>query len=238
MGKSRQEAKRLAGRSTWAKLRRFAMSENKTTDTNEPELTPEGGSPEPVEATEGSDSNSGSQAGGADRDTGLLKQLEAATAQAADYKDRLLRQAAELENFRKRSLREKDELRRFATSALIEDLIPALDNLKLGLNSARQHHPEAKAVLDGIDMVVTQLRGILRQHGVEEIEPAAGEAFNPNLHEAAAQIASVDLPEGSIINVQRTGYRLHERLLRPATVIVSKGSETVAGDETNVEEQA
>jgi molecular chaperone GrpE len=230
MGNLIDGVKKLAGTGSWSTLRRFVMNDNKTNEqprqeTGEP-LTEERNAPTPEAGEQPSTSAEHGEQKESAEDTGaLLQQLEAVTAQVDDYKDRLLRQAAELENFRKRSLREKEELRKFATSGMIEDFIPALDNLKLGLSSARQHHPEAKAVLDGIEMVVTQLRGILTQHGVQEIEPARGESFNPNLHEAAAHLPDEAIVEGAILSVQRTGYRLHDRLLRAATVVVSQGPE-------------
>jgi molecular chaperone GrpE len=154
----------------------------------------------------------------------LLKQLDEVTGQLEDYKNRYLRSVADFENFRKRSLRDKEEARNYATSALIEDIIPALDNMGLGLKSAKDHHPEAKGVIDGIDMVFTQLKGILAQHGVEEVSPAVGDVFDPNVHEGVAHVPSEDVDEGAVMALQRVGYRLRERLIRPAAVVVSAGA--------------
>ncbi|MBN2068319.1 MAG: nucleotide exchange factor GrpE [Opitutales bacterium] len=154
----------------------------------------------------------------------LLQKLDEVTGQMQEYKDRYVRLVADFENFRKRSLREKDEVRSYATSGLIEDILPALDNMMLGLQSAKEHHPEAKGVIDGIDMVFTQLKGILGQHGVKDVNPEVGGAFDPNLHEAVAHVPSPDVEEGKVLAVQRIGYRLNERLIRPAAVVVSSGA--------------
>jgi molecular chaperone GrpE len=156
-------------------------------------------------------------------DTGtLLAQLDAALADAAKYKDQCLRSMADLDNFRRRAARDKEDTRRAAAAALLEDLLPALDNLRLGLQSAMQAHPEAKAVIDGIKLVADQLRGVLAQHGLKEIEPL-GEAFDAKFHEAVAQQPSERVPEGHVLQVLRPGYLLNDRLLRAASVILSSG---------------
>jgi molecular chaperone GrpE len=158
-------------------------------------------------------------------DTGtLLAQLDAALADAAKYKDQVLRSMADLDNFRRRAARDKEDTRRSAAAALIEDLIPAVDNLRLGLQAAMQAHPEAKAVIDGIKLIADQLRGVLRQHGLKEVEPL-GEPFDAKFHEAVAQQASASVPEGQVLQVLRPGYLLNDRLLRAASVVLSSGPE-------------
>ena len=150
-----------------------------------------------------------------------LSELEQAQAEAAEMKSRYLRSVADLENYRKRMAREKSEILRSAAGGVIECLLPVLDNLKLGLQAAAQH-PEAKDVTEGFKMVDEQLRRTLAEQGAEELVPD-GEPFDPNLHECIAQQPSDTVPEDHVISTTRSGYRLNERLLRAANVIVSNG---------------
>ncbi len=155
----------------------------------------------------------------------LMKKLDETTAQAKDLREKHLRAVADLDNFRRRVAKEKDEIRRYAIEGLVESLLPTLDNLTLGLKSAHEHHPEAKGVIDGIDMVANQLMLTLRDHGVEQMEPKPGDTFDPDHHECMSHEPHDKMEEGKIISVTRTGYRLKDRLLRPASVIVSSGKE-------------
>jgi len=152
----------------------------------------------------------------------LQGQLEAALLETAKYKDQCLRSMADLDNFRRRAARDMEETRRTASAALLEDLLPALDNLRLGLQSAMQAHPEAKAVIDGIKLIADQLRSILTQHGLKEIDPL-GQAFDAKFHEAVAEQPSDKIAEGHVLQVLRPGYVLNDRLLRAASVVVSAG---------------
>src|SRR5580658_10370308 len=111
------------------------------------------------------------------------EQLAAAKKEAAENHDRYLRAVADLENFRRRSVREKEELRLFAASRLLEDLLPALDNLALGLASASQPKADLKSLANGVELVQQQLKSALQAHGLKEINPV-GEAFDPHQHEA------------------------------------------------------
>lgn len=138
--------------------------------------------------------------------------------------ERYLRAVADLENFRKRTAREKDELRQFAASGVIEDLIPVLDNLSLGLAAAKQQ-ADGQSVVQGVSMVLEQFKGALARHGLKEINPA-GAVFDPNQHECIAHQPSADVKEENVMQVVRPGYSLNGRLLRPASVIVSSGPAT------------
>jgi molecular chaperone GrpE len=152
--------------------------------------------------------------------------LEQSHKEKEDLYQKVLRAAADFENFRKRTLREKDELRKFAVSGVIEDLLPALDNLELGLASA-DNHPEAKAVADGFRMVAQQMTAILQGNGLECLNPE-GEEFDPNFHESVGFQTSDEVENHKVIQVIRKGYTLNGRILRAATVIVSSGP---AGEE-------
>jgi len=153
----------------------------------------------------------------------LEEQLAAAKAEAASHYDRYVRAIADHENFRKRVAREKDELRQYAASRVLEDLLPALDNLGLGLSAADQPNATVKSLKEGVAMVQTQLKSTLEQHGLKEINPV-GQTFNAHQHEALAQQPSAEVAEGIVLNVIRVGYSLNGRLLRPASVVVSSGA--------------
>ncbi|NDV62192.1 nucleotide exchange factor GrpE [Puniceicoccales bacterium CK1056] len=167
--------------------------------------------------------------------SGLLKKLDEATAEISEQKERYLRTVADLENYRKRAVREKDEARRQANCGLMEDLLPILDNFRLGLKSAESH--EGGAVFaEGFRMILGQMESTLRQNGLEEINPEKG-PFDPNFHEAVAHVPHDEVADGEIIEVHRIGYKLHERLLRPASVLISSGPAEVAAETSEAEEK-
>jgi molecular chaperone GrpE len=147
---------------------------------------------------------------------------DAAAAEAAKYKDLYLRSQADFDNFRKRAGREKEDAIRYSNSALLERLLPILDNFELGLDAAKQS-ADASGIIQGMSMVQKQLGDFLQEHGVEVLN-TEGHAFDPNFHEAVGQEVSTDVAEGIVLRQLRRGFKLRDRLLRPATVIVSKGS--------------
>lgn len=137
------------------------------------------------------------------------------------FRDLALRSQADFENFRKRAAREKEDAVKYANAAFLERLIPIFDNFELGLAAARTG-AENSPILAGMDMVAKQLNDFLLSSGVEPVN-GEGQSFDPNVHEAVAQEESADVPEGIIVRQLRKGYKLRDRLLRPATVVVSKG---------------
>ena len=143
-------------------------------------------------------------------------------AEMEKWKDLALRSAAELDNYRKRVARDMQDARGYANADLLRTLIPILDTFEMGLEAARAES-ETSIVFQGLNMVRGMFQNFLREQGVEEIN-AQGLPFDPNLHEALSQEASADVPEGSVIRIMRRGYRLKERLLRPAAVVVSSGA--------------
>jgi molecular chaperone GrpE len=152
----------------------------------------------------------------------LEQQLATAKQEAATNFDRYTRAVADMENFRKRTIREKDELRQFAASGLMEDVIPILDNLGLGLAAARQQ-TDGKSIIDGVSLVMEQLKNTLGRHGLKEINPA-GQKFDPHFHECISHLPSAEVAEAHVMQVVRLGYSLNSRLLRPASVVVSSGA--------------
>jgi molecular chaperone GrpE len=146
-----------------------------------------------------------------------LDPWEELEAEAAKWKEISLRTAAEMENLRKRTTREREDAIRYANQRLLEELIPVIDNFEMGMQAASQ---DTKSMIYiGMDMVRRQLSEFLASQGVEEI-PTSGQ-FDPNLHDAVAQEECAE-GEGRILKVTRRGFRLRDRLLRPASVVVSK----------------
>lgn len=151
-------------------------------------------------------------------------QLEA---EAAKWKELALRTAAEMDNLRKRTAREREEAVRYANQRLLEDLLPVIDNFEMGMQAAAQD--TSSMIYIGMDMVRRQLHEFLSAQGAEEI--TAQGAFDPNLHDAVAQEECAAGEEGRILRVTRKGYKLRDRLLRPAGVVVSKLPAAAEGGE-------
>jgi len=141
--------------------------------------------------------------------------------EVARLKDTVLRTHADQQNQQRRHQREREELRKFATAGLLEDLLPALDSLNLGLESAAQQS-DGRAVAEGFRLAVGQLRSILSAQGLVEVNPV-GQPFDPARHEAVGSEPSADVAEGTVLRVARSGWLLHDRVLRPAAVFVSAG---------------
>ncbi len=142
------------------------------------------------------------------------------------WKELAVRTAADLDNFRKRSAREREESLRYANQALLEDLLPVLDNFEMGMQAAAQE--QGSMIYVGMDMVRRQFNDFLANQGVKEV-PVDG-PFDPNLHEAVSQEVRPGVPEGSILRVVRRGFTLRDRLLRPASVVVAKSGEATEGE--------
>jgi molecular chaperone GrpE len=152
-----------------------------------------------------------------------LKELRALAAKASETWERLLRTSADFDNFKKRAAREKQEAIRFANEALIEKLVPVLDNFDMAMAAAQNGSADAgQSLQTGVAMIYNQLRNALAEAGLEEVS-AAGQTFDPNWHEAVSQQQTTEAPEGQVLQQLRKGYKLRDRLLRPATVIVAKG---------------
>lgn len=143
-------------------------------------------------------------------------------AELEEANQRVLRSHAELENYRRRMRREIDEGQRFASQSLLTDLLPVLDNIRRGIESAENTDPDS-ALLEGVRMVEQQLEDVLVKNNCPRI-PAEGQEFDPALHEAIAQLPSEEVPSGKVLQVALQGYRLHDRVIRPAQVVVSSGS--------------
>jgi molecular chaperone GrpE len=147
-------------------------------------------------------------------------ELEEARRKAAEYLNDLRRLAADFDNYRKRVARESEAHATLTTESMVTELVPVLDNLERALD-ASEHHEEAK-VAEGVQLVRQQLAGLLARRGLEEVPCEPGDAFDPHVHEALSHQPS-DLPEGTIAEVWQRGYRLGDRIVRAARVVVSSG---------------
>lgn len=151
-----------------------------------------------------------------------LQDLQKRAAKADEHWDRLLRISADFDNFKKRATREKQEAIKYANESLLEKLIPVLDNFEMALTAAKAAPAGdgSQSVVAGVTMIQQQLKTALSDFGLEEID-ATGQVFDPNFHEAVSQMPSAEVPEGHVLQQIRKGYKLKERLLRPATVVVA-----------------
>jgi len=162
------------------------------------------------------------QAAGAALSAEEAQSLKAEAEKAKHYYDQWVRTTADLENYKKRAARERTDAIRFANEALIEKLIPVLDNFDSALAAtSAANDASTQSLQTGINMIYQQLKNALSEAGLEEID-ASNKPFDPNWHEALSQQPSADVPEGHVLQQLRKGYKLKERLLRAAGVVVAK----------------
>jgi len=141
----------------------------------------------------------------------------------AQQEERWIRLQADFDNHRKRSLREKQEALSYGHENVVKDLLVVVDNLDRAIEHASASSgADFEGMLQGVELVRRELLAVLARHGVSAIE-VEGEAFDPNIHEALAQLEDEEVPAGRVARVLQKGYRLRDRLLRPARVMVSKG---------------
>ena len=165
-----------------------------------------------------SDSPAGDAEAGVDERASLERAL-------GEEQDRRLRLQADFENFRKRSDREKVEARNFGPQNLVKDLLSVVDNLERAIAHARESEGEdLQGLLQGVELVERELRGVLGKHHVSEIE-SQGKLFDPAVHEAMAQLVVEGEEPNTIVEILQKGYQLHDRLVRPARVVVTKAAE-------------
>lgn len=151
----------------------------------------------------------------------LTRKLQAKEQEAAEHYDARLRLQAEFDNFKKRKEKEIADFRKYATSSLLEDILPVMDDFERAIAAAEQTH-KLEDFLRGIEMIFTKFLDTLQKKGVKEIEAAPGQPFNPVMHEAVTQIETNDIAEGAIAAVFNKGYYLHDRVLRAPKVAVAK----------------
>lgn len=146
----------------------------------------------------------------------------------AALREQYLRKLADFENYRKRQEREMVDFRRHANADLVRDLLSVVDNLERAVEAAGD---PGDAVRDGVELVLRQMKDLLARHGVQEVDPE-GDPFEPALHEAIQRQESAEVEQNTVVQVLQKGYLLHERLLRPAMVVVAVPADD--GDEPRV----
>lgn len=174
---------------------------------------------EVMEAEENPAADTGEEPG-ADEDDGLQQELEVAQRQARENEDKMLRTQAEMENLRKRTARDVENAHKFALEKFVNELLPVLDSLELGLDAANSAG-DTDSLREGMELTLKKFRDVLEKFGVTVIDPR-GEKFNPERHEAMSMQELEGAKSNTVVSVMQKGYELNGRLVRPAMVIVAK----------------
>lgn len=151
----------------------------------------------------------------------LEQELAEAQNEAKENYDRCLRISAEFENYKKRSRREMDDFRKFANESIFRELLGVVDNLKRAIDSAEGHKKSTKAIIEGLSLTLDEIKRIFEKFYVRPVE-ALGKPFDPAFHQAISQQETDEQPENTVLEELQEGYMIHDRLLRPAMVIVAK----------------
>lgn len=151
----------------------------------------------------------------------LTAQLADAEARAAAARDTQLRVAADMENTRRRLERDAASTLKYASERLLGDLLAIADSLELGLKAAEAPEAQVKALAEGMQLTHRQIMAFFEKNGVKQLDPK-GEPFNPDAHQAMSMIESTEVAPNHVLMVMQKGYKLHDRLLRPAMVMVAK----------------
>jgi molecular chaperone GrpE len=165
-------------------------------------------------------------------EVGILK------GQVADLTDRLLRAHAEMDNMRKRSEREREETAKYAITRFAGEIVAVADTFERAAaavpQEAAERDPALRSFLDGVTIAEREFLNVLERHGVKRLDPK-GEMFSPHLHQAMMEVENADVPAGTILQVFQPGYRIEDRVLRPAMVVVAKGGQkpTKAADDAS-----
>jgi molecular chaperone GrpE len=162
------------------------------------------------------------------------ERVAALAREAADYKDRLLRSLAEMENLRKRTERQVADARDYGIAGFARDILAVADNMERALGALDADLREkadagTKALLDGVELTERELLKVLEKHGVKKFDPL-GEKFDPNLHQAMYQVPDQSRPAGTVAQVVQPGYMIGDRMLRPALVGVAVGGPKAAAE--------
>lgn len=177
------------------------------------------------EQLEDSQDESSNQSGGQTAESNSVVELqakvEAARQEAQLNYDRFLRVSAEFDNYKKRSARETQDFRKYANESLLKELLPVVDTLELAIKSAREESKGQESIVNGIDLTLKEILRVLNKFGVQPIE-ALNQPFDPVFHQAVVGQESDTHPKNTVIQELQKGYTLHDRLLRPAMVVVAK----------------
>jgi molecular chaperone GrpE len=154
----------------------------------------------------------------------MEEKVESLKKEATANHDRLLRVAAEFENYKKRNAREMNDFRKFANESFVKAMLPVVDSLDLAIASASNDQQTNSSVVEGVSMTLKEIYKIFEQFGVRPIE-SIGKTFDPVFHQAMMQEETEAYPENTVSRELQKGYMIHDRLLRPAMVVVSKKKE-------------
>jgi molecular chaperone GrpE len=201
----------------------LVLKENKNKADGKEEKTD---SPDTPETDEQKNSDEGNNPEGKDDHKGFEDQLNA-------EKDKVLRLSAEFENFKKRKQREIDDFKKFANETVFRQLLSVVDNLERAIGSATDALEET-SLLEGVKLTHKELLKLFESFSVKPVE-AENQPFDPNFHQAVTHAQNNDVPDNTVTDVLQKGYLLHDRLLRPAMVVVSKRVETQTQDTTEEE---
>lgn len=150
----------------------------------------------------------------------LEEKLSAAIHEAKETYDRFLRVSAEFDNYKKRTAREMESFKKYANESLIKDLLPVIDNLERALQSSDKEPGDSACIAEGVGMTLKEILKVLEKYNVTQVE-SLEKPFNPAFHEAVMRVENNDHPENTVIEEYQKGYLLHDRLIRPAMVVVS-----------------
>lgn len=181
---------------------------------------------EPLDGESGQAADQPQQAAGRSDETvdggepSLEEALSAAEQELARHRDAMLRMQAEMENLRKRLMRDVERSRKFALERIMKDLLDVRDSMERGLEVADES-ATVESLREGQQLTLRMLTKVLEDHDLEVIDPR-GQPFDPELHEAMTVMPAGDVDENTVIEVLQKGFRLHDRLIRPARVVVSR----------------
>lgn len=180
---------------------------------DEPELTPEG-EPTPEAMARA-----------------LQALLEEKEKEVATLKDQSLRALAEVENIRRRAERDQQDTAKYAVSKFASDLVAVLENLQRAIDAVPADQKSSPLAV-GVEMTLKELLGAFEKHGIKRIDPA-GQKFDHNFHQAISQVENAEVEAGTVLQVVQAGYVIHDRLLRPAMVVVSTNGNSAGAVNTS-----
>ena len=156
----------------------------------------------------------------------MEEKVESLVKEAKETHDRLLRVSAEFENYKKRAAREMNDFRKFANESLVKAMLPVIDNLDRAIESSNNEKHTDSSMVEGVNMTLKEIFKVLEQFGVKRFD-SLGDTFDPGLHQAVMQEETEGHDENSVVKELQKGYMIHDRLLRPAMVVVSKKPENL-----------
>ena len=162
--------------------------------------------------------------------------LESVEQESKENHDRFLRVSAEFENYKKRAAREMGDFRKFANESFVKAMLPVVDNLDRAIESSCNDKNSNTSVVEGVNMTLVEILKVFEQFGVKPFE-SLGKTFDPGFHQAVMQEEKEDYPDNTVLNEMQKGYMIHDRLLRPAMVVVSKKKEKPENQKVKAEEK-